>query len=80
MLEPSHGGRGTQPRFVQLKYTPSDEYHRFQQTIVSLPLRKAKELGLETPTLETINALICALDWRFRNQVAPPAGPLAESK
>jgi hypothetical protein len=52
----------------------------FIQTIVSLPLRKAKELGLETPTLETINALVCALDWRFRNNVAPPAGPLAESQ
>ncbi|KAK9895444.1 putative ketopantoate reductase family protein [Cystobasidium minutum MCA 4210] len=45
------------------------------ETIVSLPLRKAKELGLETPTLETINALVCALDWRFRNNVPPPAGP-----
>ncbi|KAL7006932.1 hypothetical protein EMMF5_003516 [Cystobasidiomycetes sp. EMM_F5] len=44
------------------------------ETIVSLPLRKAKELGIKTPTLETINALVSALDWRFRNNVPPPGG------
>ncbi|KIY53911.1 2-dehydropantoate 2-reductase [Fistulina hepatica ATCC 64428] len=40
--------------------------------IVALPLRKAQELGLSTPTLETICALISAMDWRFRNGVQPP--------
>lgn len=42
------------------------------ETIVALPLRKAKELGLKTPTLETIVALVSALDWRFRNGIPPP--------
>jgi len=42
------------------------------ETIVALPLRKAKELGIETPTLECIVALVSALDWRFRNGVKPP--------
>lgn len=42
------------------------------ETIVSLPLRKAKQLGLVTPTLESINALVSALDWRFRNGIPPP--------
>jgi len=34
------------------------------QVIVSGPLRKAKELGVKTPTLETINALVSAINWR----------------
>lgn len=42
------------------------------ETIVALPLRKAKQLGIETPTLEVIVALVSALDWRFRNGVPPP--------
>ena len=42
------------------------------ETIISLPLRKARQLGLQTPTLETINALVSALDWRFRNNVGKP--------
>ena len=42
------------------------------EPIISLPLRKARELGLKTPTLETINALVSALDWRFRNNVGKP--------
>lgn len=43
------------------------------QVIVANPLRKAKELQLATPTLETICALISAMDWRFRNGVPAPA-------
>lgn len=40
--------------------------------IVSGPLRKAKELGIKTPTLEVINALVSANDWRFRNGIPAP--------
>ncbi|KAJ7574414.1 2-dehydropantoate 2-reductase [Mycena floridula] len=40
--------------------------------IIGVPLRKARALGLSTPTLETINALISSLDWRFRNGVTGP--------
>ncbi|KAH8834865.1 2-dehydropantoate 2-reductase [Flagelloscypha sp. PMI_526] len=39
--------------------------------IVSKPLSYAREFGIETPTLDVINALICAMDWRFRNGVKP---------
>ena len=42
------------------------------QTIVALPLRKARKLGLKTPTLETIVALVSAVDWRFRNGIGAP--------
>lgn len=28
----------------------------------------AKKLGLKTPVLETCNAIVAALDWRFQNQ------------
>lgn len=50
----------------------ADRIPSTSQTIVALPLRKAKELGIETPTLECIVALVSALDWRFRNGVKPP--------
>ncbi|KAF8917392.1 putative ketopantoate reductase [Mucidula mucida] len=40
--------------------------------IVNGPLRKAKALGIKTPTLETIAALVSAMDWRFRNGVKGP--------
>ncbi|KIY67536.1 2-dehydropantoate 2-reductase [Cylindrobasidium torrendii FP15055 ss-10] len=42
------------------------------EVIINGPLKKAKALGIKTPTLETISALISAMDWRFRNGVTGP--------
>ncbi|KAL8287099.1 hypothetical protein RQP46_004105 [Phenoliferia psychrophenolica] len=36
--------------------------------ILGAPLRLAKSLGLKTPVLETCNAIVSAMDWRFQNQ------------
>lgn len=40
--------------------------------VISTPLKFAKELGIQTPTLEVINALVRAVDWRFRNGIPGP--------
>ena len=42
------------------------------QVIVANPLKKAKELQLATPTLETVYGLISTIDWRFRNGIQAP--------
>ena len=37
--------------------------------ILSAPLRYARELGIDTPVLETCVAVVGAMDWRFQNGV-----------